>query len=172
VTLQLAQVVLQQQGWWQRFGSYLLLFHPHLKQEIERMAQQSGVNTEYDWQPWLEAFGPANGFHQLFRILGPAEAGKVIIQELGPVEAGRLMSQVLGPAEAISYRKVSVFSYYALLSTSPRFRAPESGHCDNNRLRSSADRSSRFDRSSLSSQCSGPGPVWLESQGHLRPGRK
>ncbi len=63
--LQLAQVVLQQPGWWQRYGAFLLLFHPHLKQEMEHMAQLSGTDAEIDLRPLIHAVGLPVAVRQL-----------------------------------------------------------------------------------------------------------
>ena len=82
VTLQLARVLLREPGWWQRFGSYLLLFHPHLKQEIENMAQHTGVEDEVDLRPLFKALGPAESMKQVILAVGVAEA----VRQLGVPE--------------------------------------------------------------------------------------
>ncbi len=101
VTLQLAQVVLQQPGWWQRFSSYLLMFHPHLKQEIERMAQQSGVADEVDLRPLFKAIGPTEAIKQVVQAVGPPEALKQLIQAVGLPEALKQLIQAVGLPEAL-----------------------------------------------------------------------
>jgi hypothetical protein len=88
VTLQLTEVVLRQPGWWERFGSFLLLFHPHLKQEIERMAQLGGETGELDFRVLVEYMGESKATQQFLKAVGLKqvidEAGlKRVIDEAG-----------------------------------------------------------------------------------------
>jgi hypothetical protein len=76
VALQVARVVLQQPNWWPHFGPFLLIFHPTLKQEIERMAQLSGTGPEVDLSALFEYVGPTEAFRQLLQTPGLPEAVK------------------------------------------------------------------------------------------------
>jgi len=102
VKLQLTQVVLQQPGWWQRFGSFLLLFHPHLKQEIERMAQLSGVEAEDDLRPLFQAMGPTEAVRLIIQAIGPLETVKQVIQVVGAPEVVKLVVQAVGLEELLA----------------------------------------------------------------------
>ncbi len=123
VKLQLTQVVLQQPGWWQRFGSFLLAFHPHLKQEIERMAQQSGVEDEVDLRPLFEMVGPPEAIKQAIQMVGPSEALKQAVQAAGPSEALKQVVQAAGPSEALKQVVQAVGLEELLASLTPEQRA-------------------------------------------------
>jgi len=81
VTLQVAQVLLQQPDWWQ-FGRCLLLLHPNLKEELIHMAKMSGTD-EIDLRPLFTGAGSDIFIRQLLSTVKPTEAFKQVIEEFG-----------------------------------------------------------------------------------------
>jgi hypothetical protein len=77
VKLQVAQVVLQQPGWWQRYGPFLAMFHPHLQQEITRMAQLSETDSGVNMKEWIKALGVPEVAQALIETIGLPEAVKL-----------------------------------------------------------------------------------------------
>jgi hypothetical protein len=77
VALRVARVV-QEAGWWRRFGPFLFLIYPDLRQEIEHMAQQTLNPEGVDPQPFLKMFEPARLVHELIKAVGLAETVRLV----------------------------------------------------------------------------------------------
>jgi hypothetical protein len=84
VKLQLTEVVLSRPGWWDVYGPYLLLLHPYLLQEIERMATRSGIEPNLSLKPLIDYLGWARVAEQmdLLRVIDMVGL-KRVVDEVG-----------------------------------------------------------------------------------------
>ncbi len=84
--LQLARVLLTQPQWWAQFGPFVGVFNPDLREELERMAQESGMASLIDWQAVFKAFPSSEWFQQAIAAAGLPEAAKQMIAAGGSPE--------------------------------------------------------------------------------------
>jgi hypothetical protein len=83
--LAVGRVVVDQPGFWDLYGSWLMWNHPNLLQEIQRMARAKGIEPTLDLKPLVDLVGyqqvidQMGGIPKLIQEVGAAK----VIQEMG-----------------------------------------------------------------------------------------